>query len=222
MELREINIKGLDGPVKINEDGTVIYYKGKLRKPFLVKEKGLRRGYMKVKFDQKLFYIHKIVAMAFVENPNNYGKAMHLNSNTLDNHYKNLKWGTMKQVYGISVKNGLQVNTGNTKPWEITRRHSNNHYKSSISYEDAIKIAHRLDHGEHANKICVEYGVSEMSIARIRKRYCKTKQGSPRYSQETKDKALELIRNGKPPTYIATLLGISYETIWRWNKKYNP
>lgn len=216
--LKKLELEWLEHPIYINEDGTVIYYNGKYRKPFFVKGKRYRKGYMRVKFDQKQFNISRLVAMAFVENPNNYGKAMHLNSNTLDNHYKNLKWGTMRQVYQTSVKNGLKVGKGNRTPWKITQRDSNNHYKSAISYTEALKIARRLDKGEHANKICKEYGVSEMAICRIRKRYCKKKQASPRYSQETKDKAASMLRGGYPATDVANIFGISYETIWRWDK----
>lgn len=42
----------------------------------------------------KLFSIHRLVAEAFIENPNNYKCVMHEDDNTLNNNVNNLKWGT--------------------------------------------------------------------------------------------------------------------------------
>lgn len=37
-------------------------------------------------------YIHRIVAEAFCENPNNYTEVNHIDSNKTNNHYTNLEW----------------------------------------------------------------------------------------------------------------------------------
>ena len=47
--------------------------------------------------DIKTFYIHKLVAKAFLPNPNNYDEVNHKDGNTLNNHVDNLEWCTHKQ-----------------------------------------------------------------------------------------------------------------------------
>lgn len=46
---------------------------------------------------QKRFDIHRLVAKAFVPNPNNLPVVMHIDDNPKNNNVKNLKWGTQKE-----------------------------------------------------------------------------------------------------------------------------
>jgi len=49
---------------------------------------------------RKNFTIHKLVAMAFIPNPNNYSCINHINENSRDNRVDNLEWCT--QTYNIN------------------------------------------------------------------------------------------------------------------------
>jgi hypothetical protein len=40
----------------------------------------------------KEFLIHRLVAEAFIENPNNYEQVNHLDFNTINNNLDNLEW----------------------------------------------------------------------------------------------------------------------------------
>ena len=42
----------------------------------------------------KLLLVHRLVAQAFIENPNNYECVMHIDDNPLNNNMNNLMWGT--------------------------------------------------------------------------------------------------------------------------------
>ena len=42
-------------------------------------------------------FVHRLVAMVYLSNPNNLPIVMHLDNNIYNNHYKNLKWGTYKE-----------------------------------------------------------------------------------------------------------------------------
>jgi len=57
---------------------------------------------------RKDFYIHRIVASVFVDNPNNYDEVHHINSKRDDNRSCNLKWVThaenMKYIYDKDFK----------------------------------------------------------------------------------------------------------------------
>jgi hypothetical protein len=136
---------------------------------------------------------------------------IHKDCNTVNNHYSNLIWGNNKVAYKARVKQNIP-GAG------VSYKDESYRGSSKISYEEALSIAKRLDGGETATNICKEYGVSEMSIIRIRKRYCKNKVASPRYPKEIKETVVRL-RAKHPPKRVAEITGIRYETVLRWCKK---
>lgn len=46
---------------------------------------------------RKNFYVHRLVAEYFVQNPNDYKYVNHIDYNKENNHYSNLEWCTQKQ-----------------------------------------------------------------------------------------------------------------------------
>lgn len=90
------------------------YYGGKILKP------QIRSGYNSVtlykKNDAKSFVIHRLVAIAFVENVFNKTQVNHINEDKIDNNFENLEWVTAKENinHGTAIsrrskkrKNGL-------------------------------------------------------------------------------------------------------------------
>jgi DNA invertase Pin-like site-specific DNA recombinase len=210
--MKKVRLKGVPEPVKVNKDGTIINYKGKPRAIHLTKASHRRQGYYTCSIAGKNFYVHHIVAEAYVPNkhPLVHKIVIHKNADSLDNHYTNLIWGNANELHKIRVKLGIP-GAGVTK---IDKKYR---HTSSITYKQALKIAKRLDKGELAKDICKEYGVSEMSISRIRKRYCKQKQASPRYDKKIKKTVLKLAEK-HPPGEVARITGIKYHTVYRWLK----
>lgn len=55
--------------------------------------------------------VNRIVADAFLPNPNNLPIVMHKNNNKLDNRLENLKWGTISENTKDAFKDGLSKNS---------------------------------------------------------------------------------------------------------------
>ena len=52
----------------------------------------MNQGYLYVNFIGRSFAIHRLVAAAFVKNPNNYHTVIHIDGNKLNNRKSNLMW----------------------------------------------------------------------------------------------------------------------------------
>lgn len=92
---------------------------GQLRKSKLLKLAMESNGYLQVKLNipsQKAFLAHRIVAQAFVPNPDNKSFVNHINGIKHDNRADNLEWVTKSENAIHSFKIGLQCNKGEKHP----------------------------------------------------------------------------------------------------------
>ena len=71
--------------------------------------------------------IHKLVALAYIPNPNNYPIVRHLDDVGTINHVSNLKWGTQKDNVRDSIINGKHINppygSGLNSPRSLLKLH---------------------------------------------------------------------------------------------------
>lgn len=93
--------------IEIKTDGT-IYINGKKKKTYIDKN-----GYERTWWKGRIEYVHRIVAMEHIPNPNNLPQVNHLNLNKTDNNVNNLEWCTLKQNVNHGWKNGAFDNLVN-------------------------------------------------------------------------------------------------------------
>jgi hypothetical protein len=72
----------------------------------------IKKGYHYIRLTNnnktKSYLVHRLVAMAFIDNPNNYNFVNHINGIKSDNNLENLEWCTHSQNIRHAIKIGLK------------------------------------------------------------------------------------------------------------------
>lgn len=71
------------------------------------KGKGYKQLHCRIEGKRKVFYIHRLVAQEFCDNPNNYKEINHKNGKKNDNNSNNLEWCSRSENMKHALNNGL-------------------------------------------------------------------------------------------------------------------
>ncbi len=135
----------------VHEDGTII---GAYGRPI---RGGLASiGYRQVKCRGRCLYVHRLVAEAFLPNPEGRVNVNHKDGNKLNNHVLNLEWATPAENNSHAYATGLQP-SGEDNP------------RSKLTNEDATNIreSYKNKYRGWRRDTATRYGVSERVIYQI-------------------------------------------------------
>lgn len=151
----ERTVKGLNGLRK---------YKSKLLTIFIRKKDSYCRICLCKNGEERIEYLHRIVAETFIENPENKPQVNHKNGIKSDNRVENLEWCTPKENTHHGFLTGLTTRYGG--------ENSTNWYIPKEIVKELYKLAHYS--GRTLSSISEEYGtpistISDIKHKRIRK-----------------------------------------------------
>jgi len=109
------DVRGYEGLYQVSNQGRIrcydrynkygkCHHKGHIMRPYMIK--GYHTITLRKDGKYKHHQIHRIVAFAFIPNPNNYPCINHKDENRINNNVDNLEWCTAK--YNINYGTGLQ------------------------------------------------------------------------------------------------------------------
>ncbi len=146
-------VKSLPKTRKLNHGG-IQHVPERILKPYLGRDGypyiNLCRNYV-IKHGK----IHRLVALAFITNPEGKPHVNHKDGNKLNNSYKNLEWVTRKENAEHAVRTGLAVMGSRS-------------HLSKITEGDIPIILGRIKNGETMSLIGKDYGVSGSNISHIK------------------------------------------------------
>lgn len=113
-----VTLEGLSSLYQISNLGRVrsVGFSNGRDNPRILKLKEMHDGYMCARFSvshkkQKYYSVHRLVALAFLENPLGKPQVNHKNSNRSDNRLENLEWVTPKENIRHAMRTGRFSNS---------------------------------------------------------------------------------------------------------------
>ena len=125
------DIDGYDGLYKVSNLGNV--YSLKTNK--VLKTPVGKRGYPNLNLlkdgKQKLFVVHRLVAKAFIPNPENKQQVNHIDGDKTNNRVDNLEWATSRENMLHARRTGLHTSDGDKTVVQMLNGQEIARYKSA-------------------------------------------------------------------------------------------
>ena len=126
-------LSGFEGLYQVSNYGRVKSYKGKIK---ILKNMTTTTGYYRITL-KKDYKIHRLVAEAFIQNPESKPQVNHINGIKTDNRVKNLEWVTNKENVKHAIL--LKLRKPHTKIKDYDENKIIEMYKKNIKYKTIAK-----------------------------------------------------------------------------------
>ena len=122
-------------------------------KPFLFKQSGYLQVLLPIDGKPKYFYVHRLVAQAFIPNPDNKPQVNHINGIKTDNRVENLEWATGSENQRHAVANGLKMLGENRPDSKFTNKQ--------------VRYVRENPDNLTGRELAAQFGVHENTISKI-------------------------------------------------------
>ena len=162
------DVVGYEGLYKVSNKGNVLscnYYRNS--KPHLMKPQKNSNGYLKVVLSKnkksKQFTIHRLVALAFLPNPDNLEMVNHKDENPENNNIENLEWcsRSYNQVYSMNLHEDRRMVFGNNFRDKKTGQNLSPYTKKGVPHTEKRKVRMSTYEG---NEIRIFNNCSEAAV----------------------------------------------------------
>lgn len=116
-----------------------------------VKYNTSKQGYKFIQRRGKIHYIHRLVAMVYIPNPENKAYVCHKDNNPCNNHIDNLYWGTPSENTQQCIRDGRGY-IGDKNP------------RAKVKNIDREIIRRKFTLGSTINELTKEYNLSRSAI----------------------------------------------------------
>lgn len=104
----EKDIIGLEGKYSINTNAVI----KSIRFGRILKHTTMPNGYKVIRLCGKFYYVHRLVALTYLDNPNKKKQVNHKDGNKANNALDNLEWMTCRENIHHSYRLGMSDNYG--------------------------------------------------------------------------------------------------------------
>ena len=116
----------------------------------------LRGNYLRVSLNNKSYSVHRLIAIAWIPNPDRKPQVNHIDGNKLNNHAENLEWATASE-------NQKHVSEA------LNKRCSENNPNSKNKVEKIRAIKKMLSLGVRNHQICKALNVNKYLVSDIKR-----------------------------------------------------
>lgn len=121
---------------QISNLGNIINKKTKKKRKYIINKCGYYQLKLNNNGEYKMFLVHRLVALAFISNPNNFKEVNHIDCNKLNNNVNNLEWCDRS----FNVKHAYNNNLCENQKKHLNNLHKQKEKKVIQKTLDGIKI----------------------------------------------------------------------------------
>ena len=118
----------------------------------------MSKEYIRCNLNGRKYYVHRLVANNFIDNPNNFSDVDHINHNKADYRINNLRWTSHQEnLHKLKSKNNINyefidtLNENNIPLTEVNNHQFNRLYyqEGELYYYDGLKYRKLIKHSYH-------------------------------------------------------------------------